>query len=369
LNNLVSAPGAARTLAASYPAGDPATTFGNDKDFLCTRVAYKLNLRGPAVTVQAACATSLLAVAQGCAALRAGAADIVLAGGVSITFPARRGYAHAPGGMTSADGHCRAFDADATGTVFGDGAGLVVLRRLDEALADCDRVIAVIRGWAVNNDGADKAGYAAPSVAAQAAVISAAHQAAGVAPETIGYVEAHGTGTALGDPIEVAALTEAFGTKGRTLLGTAKTNVGHLDIAAGITGLIKAAKSVQEGRATPLLHYRTPNPRIDFDGGPFHPVTALTDWGGDAPRRAGVSAFGVGGTNVHLVLEEAPAVAAPPPPEPRAQSPFCPCPPARPRRCRSWPNVCATGRARIPAPQRRRWPQPLRAAAAMPIAV
>lgn len=307
LNNLAGAPGAARALAASYPAGDPATTFGNDKDFLTTRVAYKLNLRGPAVTVQAACATSLLAVAQGCAALRGGAADMVLAGGVSITFPARRGYVHAPGGMTSADGHCRAFDADASGTVFGDGAGLVVLRRLEDALADGDRVIAVIRGWAVNNDGADKAGYAAPSVAAQAAVIRAAHQAAGVDPETIGYVEAHGTGTALGDPIEIAALTEAFGGRGRALLGTAKTNVGHLDIAAGITGLIKAARTVQEGRAAPLLHFRAPNPRIDFANSPFRPVTEVAHWGGDGPRRAGVSAFGVGGTNVHLVLEEAPA--------------------------------------------------------------
>lgn len=317
LNNLVGAPGAARALAASYPAGDPATTFGNDKDFLCTRVAYKLNLRGPAVTVQAACATSLLAVAQGCAALRAGAADMVLAGGVSITFPARRGYAHAPGGMTSADGHCRAFDADASGTVFGDGAGLVVLRRLDDALADGDRVIAVIRGWAVNNDGADKAGYAAPSVAAQAAVIRAAQAAAGVSPDTIGYIEAHGTGTALGDPIEIAALTEAFGgpgtaQQGTTLIGTAKTNVGHLDIAAGVTGLIKAAKTVQEGRAAPLLHFRAPNPRIDFATSPFRPVTALTDWGADGPRRAGVSAFGVGGTNVHLVLEQAPTIDAPP---------------------------------------------------------
>lgn len=318
LNNLVSAPGAARALAASYPAGDPATTFGNDKDFLCTRIAYKLNLRGPAVTVQAACATSLLAVAQGCAALRAGAADMMLAGGVSITFPARRGYAHAPGGMTSADGHCRAFDADASGTVFGDGAGLVALRRLDDALADGDRVIAVIRGWAVNNDGADKAGFAAPSVTAQAAVIRAAHAAAGVAADTIGYVEAHGTGTALGDPIEIAALTEAFGGTGRALLGTAKTNVGHLDIAAGVTGLIKAAKTVQEGRAAPLLHFHAPNPRIDFAASPVRPVTEVTAWGDGTPRRAGVSAFGVGGTNVHLVLEEAPQTpqpgAAPAPP-------------------------------------------------------
>jgi amino acid adenylation domain-containing protein len=306
LNNIAGAPGVARSLAAGYPVGDAAITFGNDKDFLCTRIAYKLNLRGPSVTVQAACATSLLAVAQGCEALRSGAADMVLAGGVSVTFPARRGYAYAVEGMASADGHCRTFDADATGTVFGDGAGLVVLRRLDEALADGDRVIAVIRGWAVNNDGADKAGYAAPSVGAQAAVIKAAQASAGVSPAEIGYVEAHGTGTALGDPIEVAALAEAFEGGREVWLGTAKTNVGHLDIAAGVTGLIKAALTVQKGQVTPLLHFQRPNPRINFAATPLRPVTELTKWGGQAPRRAGVSAFGVGGTNVHMVLEQAP---------------------------------------------------------------
>jgi amino acid adenylation domain-containing protein len=314
LNNIASAPGAARAIAAGYPVGDAATTFGNDKDFLCTRIAYKLNLRGPAVTVQAACATSLLAVAQGCEALRSGAADMVLAGGVSVTFPARRGYAYAAEGMASADGHCRTFDADATGTVFGDGAGLVALRRLDEALADGDRVIAVIRGWAVNNDGADKAGYAAPSVAAQSAVIQAAQASAGVTPDQIGYVEAHGTGTALGDPIEVAALAEALVGGQDIWLGTAKTNVGHLDIAAGVTGLIKAALTVQHGKATPLLHFQRPNPRINFAATPLRPVTELTPWGGKGRRLAGVSAFGVGGTNVHLILEEAPETKSQPAP-------------------------------------------------------
>lgn len=314
LNNLLSAPGASRTYAASYPLDDFATLFGNDKDFIATRIAYKLNLRGPAATVLCACSTSLVAVAQGCESLLNGTSDMVLAGGVSVTFPSKRNYKYMPDGMASADGHCRTFDADATGTVFGDGAGLVVLRRLEDAMADGDEVIAVIRGYSINNDGSEKAGYAAPSIKAQAAVIQAAHAAAGVSPREIGYIEAHGTATPLGDPIEFAALHSAFsaGTdaRGFCALGSAKTNVGHLDIAAGITGLIKAALTLKHGVIPPLLHYKVPNPRMDFANSAFYPVVKLTPWArGDAPRLAGVSAFGVGGTNIHMVLEEAPVAA------------------------------------------------------------
>lgn len=314
LNNLLSAPGAARAYAASYPLDDFATLFGNDKDFIATRIAYKLNLRGPAATVLCACSTSLVAVAQGCESLLSGTSDMVLAGGVSVTFPSKRNYRYMADGMASADGHCRTFDADATGTVFGDGAGLVVLRRLEDALADGDQVIAVIRGYSINNDGSEKAGYAAPSIKAQAAVIQAAHKAAGVTPRDIGYIEAHGTATPLGDPIEFAALHSAFsaGTdaRGFCALGSAKTNVGHLDIAAGITGLIKAALTLKHEVIPPLLHYKAPNPRMDFAASAFYPVAKLTPWPrGDSPRLAGVSAFGVGGTNIHMVLQEAPQVA------------------------------------------------------------
>ena len=311
LNNLLSAPGAARTFAASYPLDDFATLFGNDKDFVATRIAYKLNLRGPAATVLCACSTSLVAVAQGCESLLSGTSDMVLAGGVSVTFPSKRNYKYMADGMASADGHCRTFDADATGTVFGDGAGLVVLRRLEDALADGDQVIAVIRGYSINNDGSEKAGYAAPSIKAQAAVIRAAHKAAGVSAREIGYIEAHGTATPLGDPIEFAALHQAFSAstdaRGFCALGSAKTNVGHLDIAAGITGLIKAALTLKHGVIPPLLHYKSPNPRMDFAASAFYPVAKLTPWPrSDVPRLAGVSAFGVGGTNIHMVLEEAP---------------------------------------------------------------
>jgi amino acid adenylation domain-containing protein len=311
LNNLLSSPGASRDLAAGYPVKDFATTLGNDKDFLATRLAYKLNLKGPALTVQSACSTALTAVSQACAALQRGQADMVLAGGVSVTFPTNRPYPYLPEGMASADGHCRSFDADATGTVFGDGAGLVVLRRLDDALADGDEIIAVIRGIGINNDGADKAGYAAPSIRAQADAISSAHKAARIDPSQIGYVEAHGTATSLGDPIEFAALQSAFGTntkdKQYCALGTIKTNIGHLDVAAGVAGLIKTALVLKHGKIPPLLHYSKPNPQIDFANSAFYPVEKLIEWGpSEIPRFAGVSALGVGGTNVHVVLQEAP---------------------------------------------------------------
>ena len=312
LNNLLSKPGASRKLAAGYPVKDFATLFGNDKDFIATRIAYKLGLQGPAVTVQCACSTSLVAVAQACESLQRGTSDMVLAGGVSITFPSKRPYEYLPDGMASSDGHCRTFDAKATGTVFGDGAAIVVLRRLEDAIKDGDEIFATIRGYSINNDGSDKAGYAAPSMRAQSQVIQAAHTAAGVKASSIGYVEAHGTATPLGDPIEFSALQDAFsvsaGSTGFCALGTAKTNVGHLDIAAGVTGLIKTALTLKNQVIPPLLHYNSPNPQIDFGSSAFYPVTEKTPWPrSETPRRAGVSAFGVGGTNIHMVLEEAPA--------------------------------------------------------------
>ncbi len=288
---------------------------GNDKDFLATRVSYKLDLTGPSMTVQTACSSSLVAVHLACQNLRLGACGMALAGGVSIVLPQRAGYLYEEGGIVSPDGCCRAFDAGARGTVGGSGAGIVVLKRLEDALAHGDTIHAVLLGSAVNNDGGSgKAGYTAPSVAGQAAVLSAALADAGVSPESIGYVEAHGSGTPLGDPIEVAALNQAFrqesGRTGPCFLGSVKTNVGHLDAAAGVTGLIKTVLALEHRQIPPSLHFSAPNPAIDFAAGPFRVADRLIDWNADGePRRAGVSAFGIGGTNVHAVLEEAPPAA------------------------------------------------------------
>jgi phthiocerol/phenolphthiocerol synthesis type-I polyketide synthase E len=284
----------------------------SEKDFLATRVAYKLDLRGPALTVQTACSTSLVAVHVACQSLLGGECDMALAGGVSVRMVRKSGYLYQEGHIGSPDGHCRAFDAAARGTVGGDGVAVVVLKRLADALADGDTVRAVIKGSAVNNDGSGKVGVTAPSIEGQARVIAEAMAVAGVHPDSVGYVEAHGTGTSLGDPIEVAALTQAFraGTArtGYCALGSVKTNLGHLDAAAGITGLVKAALCLERRRIPPSLHFTSPNPAIDMAGSPFTVSTALTEWGAeDAPRRAGVSSFGIGGTNAHAVLEEAPA--------------------------------------------------------------
>jgi amino acid adenylation domain-containing protein len=292
---------------ANYP-----VTLGSNVDFLATRVSYKLNLKGPAFTLLAGCSTSLVAVCQAAQALQTYQCDMALAGGVSISFPQKRGYLYQEGGMVSPDGHCRAFDENANGTVFGGGAGVVVLKRLEDALADRDSIYAVIRGFATNNDGSDKVGYTAPSVEGQANVIAMAQALAGVSPETIGYVEAHGTGTPLGDPIEMAALTKAFRAhthaKQFCAVGTAKTNVGHLDIAAGITGLIHAVHVVRDGVFPATLHFQKPNPKLDLENSPFYLNSKSKQWTQSArPRRAGVSAFGVGGTNAHVVLEQAPA--------------------------------------------------------------
>ena len=288
---------------------------GNDKDFAPTRIAYKLNLRGPGVAIQTACSTSLVAVHTACQSLRDGECDMALAGGAMVKVPQQEGYLYHEGGIASPDGHCRAFDAAANGTVRGDGVGIVVLKRLADAQTDGDTIYAVIKGSAINNDGANKVGYTAPGVDGQAAVIRAALDMAAVDPTTISYIEAHGTGTSLGDPIEVAALTQAFRAHtthtGFCAIGSVKTNIGHLDTAAGVAGLIKTVLALHHQQLPPSLHVTHVNPQIAFESTPFTVQTHLSPWpASDHPRRAGVSSFGIGGTNAHVVLEEAP----PPPP-------------------------------------------------------
>jgi phthiocerol/phenolphthiocerol synthesis type-I polyketide synthase E len=284
----------------------------NDRDFAATRISYKLNLRGPSAVVQTACSTSLMAVHMACQSLLAGEADLALAGGVSVSVPVQEGYLYEEGSISSADGHCRSYDAGATGSVGGNGAGLVVLKRLADALEDGDTVHAVILGSAANNDGAAKVGFTAPSIEGQADAIAESLLMAGVEPDSIGYVEGHGSATPLGDPIEIAALRKAFETAGHAggpcALGSVKSNVGHLNTAAGIAGLIKAVLALRHATIPPSVHFEQPNPQADF--GPFYvPVKALPWPEEQSPRRAGVSSFGLGGTNVHTVLEEAPAPA------------------------------------------------------------
>ncbi|MCZ8102377.1 MAG: SDR family oxidoreductase [Burkholderiales bacterium] len=288
---------------------------GNDKDFLATRVSYELDLTGPSVNVQTACSTSLVAVHLAVQALLNGETDMALAGGATIELPHRRGYLYKEGEILSRDGRCRAFDASAGGTVFGSGAGIVVLRRLADALADGDTIRAVIRGSAINNDGASKVGYLAPSVDGQARAIAEALAVADVDPETIGYVEAHGTGTSIGDPIEVAALTQAYRAhtdrRQYCAIGSLKPNIGHLDTAAGVASLIKTVLALEHRQIPPTLHFRTPNPECRFESSPFFVNATLRDWTPiDGVRRAGVSSLGVGGTNAHLIVEEAPRVPA-----------------------------------------------------------
>ncbi len=294
--------------------GEYQVALSNDKDHLTTRAAYKLNLTGPCVSVQTSCSTSLVAVHLACQSLLDGECDMALAGGVSIRVPHKTGYLYQEGSIFSPDGHCRAFDANAQGTIEGHGAGLVVLKRLQDALADGDHVVAVIRGSAINNDGALKVGYTAPSEDGQATVIAEAQAIAETPPDTISYIEAHGTGTPIGDPIEVAALTSVFRTGAARphscALGSVKPNIGHLDAAAGVAGLIKAALMLKHRQIPPLLHFTQPNPKIDFANSPFYVNTTLQPWHvAQGPRRAGVSSFGIGGTNAHVIVEEAPMVA------------------------------------------------------------
>jgi amino acid adenylation domain-containing protein len=311
LSRLCQQPGFIERFTEDYQVGSFQELIGNGSDFFATRVAYKLDLRGPAMTVQTACSTSLVAVAQAAQALMTYQCDLALAGGVSISFPQKRGTYFLEGGMTSPDGHCRTFDAAANGTVFGSGGAVVLLKRVEDAVRDGDQIYAVIKGFGLSNDGSEKVGYTAPSVTGQAQAINSALGLAGVEPDSIGYIEAHGTGTPLGDPIELAALAQVFNAaterKQFCTIGTAKTNIGHLDVAAGVTGLIHAAHVVRHGKLPPTLHFTAPNPKFDLVRSPFKVNTALADWPrGHGPRRAGVSAFGVGGTNCHVVIEEAP---------------------------------------------------------------
>ena len=294
-------------------AGPLAVVTGNHPDYLATFAAYRLNLRGPAVTIHTACSSSLVAMHLACEALRNGECDMALSGAASIELPHRWGYTYDEGGINSPDGHCRAFDASAAGTVWGSGGGVVVLKRLSDALADGDHIRAIVRGNAVNNDGSNKVGFSAPSVDGQVAVIASALGVGGVDPRTVTYVEAHGTGTALGDPIEVAALTNAFGQEtdetGWCALASVKTNIGHLGPAAGVAGVIKTVLSLEHRLIPPIVNFEHPHDKIDFDASPFYVNTTLSRWEGYAggPLRAGVSSFGIGGTNAHVVLEEAPA--------------------------------------------------------------
>jgi phthiocerol/phenolphthiocerol synthesis type-I polyketide synthase E len=282
---------------------------GNEKDFLCTRVAYKLNLKGPSMTIQTACSTSLVAVHVACQSILNGECDMAIAGGATIRVPQKAGYKYQEGGILSPDGHCKAFDEDARGTVAGDGVGIVVLKPLANAINDRDYVYAIIKGTAINNDGSMKVGFTAPSVEGQASVIQEALNIAEVSPDTIGYVEAHGTGTQLGDPIEVAALKSVFQKKIQNkkscAIGSVKANIGHLDSASGVTGLIKVALMLDKRIIPPSINFKTPNSKLELDNSPFYVNTELREWETNGEiRRAAVSSFGLGGTNAHIVLEE-----------------------------------------------------------------
>ncbi|WP_284386014.1 type I polyketide synthase, partial [Bacillus safensis] len=282
----------------------------NDTYTVSTRIAHKLNLKGPALTLQTACSTSLVALHLACQSIANGDSDVALAGGVSILHPVKSGYVYQQNMVKSSDGHCRAFDDQADGTVGGDGVGLVALKALSEAIEDGDHIYAVIKGSAINNDGDQKVGFNAPSVEGQTRVIQDALHQADVSPDAIEYVETHGTGTSLGDPIEIEALTKAFDTEKKQFcrIGSVKTNIGHLDAAAGAAGLIKAVLSLQHRTFVPSLHFKKANENIAFEDSPFFVNTELTDWKQPAShlRRAGVSSFGMGGTNAHVILEEAP---------------------------------------------------------------
>lgn len=314
LASLALSPKWIESLANAFHGGDLLTELGNDKDYLATRVSFLLNLRGPAITVQTACSTSLVAISQACQSLVSGQCSMALAGGVTLKLPQNRGYLYTEGGMVSPDGVCRTFDARARGTVFGEGCGVVMLKRVEDALADGDDIYAVIKGWGLNNDGHTKLGYTAPSVEGQAGAIEMAHLAAGFKADSITLMEAHGTGTALGDPIEIESLTRVFrkttDKKQFCAIGSAKTNIGHLDVAAGVTGLIKTSLALRHRVLPPSLNFEQPNPNIDFPNSPFYVNTQLRQWSTPAPRRAALSSFGVGGTNAHVVLEEAPQLPA-----------------------------------------------------------
>jgi acyl transferase domain-containing protein/acyl carrier protein len=290
---------------------NPQVAIANDKDFLTTRLSYKLDLKGPSLDVQTGCSTSLVTVVLACQSLLNFQCDLALAGGVAVREPQRAGYLYQENGILSPDGHCRPFDAQAGGTVPGNGVGVVALKRLEDALADGDAIRAVILGAALNNDGSSKVGFTAPGVAGQAEVVATALAVAGVQPKDISLIEAHGTATPLGDPIEVRALDRVFRTEGfrpgSCALGSLKSNLGHLDAAAGVAGLIKTVLALEHRQIPPTLHFTSPHPEAGLEGGPFYVPAELRAWETDAlPRRAGVSSFGIGGTNAHVILEEAP---------------------------------------------------------------
>ncbi|MEO1005228.1 MAG: beta-ketoacyl synthase N-terminal-like domain-containing protein, partial [Cyanobacteria bacterium J06638_38] len=297
-----------RVINLSSMGGFQVTT-ANDKDYLTTRTSYKLNLQGSSVNVQTACSTSLVTVHLACQSLLNSECDLALAGGVSVHSPQKMGYLYQEGMILSPDGHCRAFDAAAAGTIFGSGAGIVVLKLLDRAIEDGDRIYGVIKGSATNNDGGSKVGYLAPNVDGQTRVVAEALAFADISPQSVGYVEAHGTGTKLGDPIEITALSQAYQDdtrkSGYCAVGSVKTNVGHLQMASGIVGLIKTTLCLYHRQIAPSLHFQQPNPQIDFANSPFYINTQLQDWQEDQkPRRAGVNSLGIGGTNAHVILEE-----------------------------------------------------------------
>jgi amino acid adenylation domain-containing protein len=289
------------------------TILYNDRSNYPTRISHRLNLKGPSMAIQTTCSTSLVTVHEACLSLLAGECDMALAGGIAVSVPQKAGYLYQEGMILSQDGRCRAFDANAKGMMFGSGAGLVLLKSLENAVSAGDHIYAVIKGSAVNNDGARKMDYSAPSVEGQAAVISYALAHAGIDAESISYVETHGTGTKLGDPIEIEALNNAFRRNSgekiqrKCPIGSVKSNIGHMDEAAGVAGLIKTSLALKHGYIPPSLHFETPNPEIDFENSPFYVNTELREWKKDGnPRRAGVSSFGMGGTNCHVILEEAP---------------------------------------------------------------
>ncbi|MCP5050306.1 MAG: type I polyketide synthase, partial [bacterium] len=291
--------------------GEMAATLLNDKDFLCTQVSYKLNLKGPALAVQTACSTSLVAIHLACQAILNGECEIALAGGVTAYAQPDQGYVYREGMIISPDGHCRAFDAKGKGIANGSGVGVVVLKRLEDAETDGDYIHAIVKGTAINNDGSGKSGYTAPGREGQSEVIMIAQQVAEVEPESISYIEAHGTATPLGDPIEIEALKRAFNSdkEGFCAIGSVKTNVGHLGSAAGVCGFIKTVLALKHRMIPPSLHFETPNPNIDFDNSPFYVNTKPLQWKNEnGPLRAGVSSFGIGGTNAHVVVEAAPPV-------------------------------------------------------------
>jgi len=280
-----------------------------DKDYLTLRISYTLNLMGPSYSIYTACSTSLVAIHLATQAILSGDCDMALAGGITLILPQIAGYIYREGMVMSSDGHCRAFDARANGTAFGDGVGVVLLKRLEDAINEKDHIYAIIKGSAINNDGIRKSSFTAPSIDGQLEVLTTAFQISHVEPESIGYIEAHGSGTPLGDPIEIEALTLAFNTSKRNFcsLGTVKTNVGHLDAAAGVAGFIKTVLSIYHGQLPPSLHFEQSNREIDFENSPFYVNTMLQKWRGNRyPRRAGVSSFGIGGTNAHIILEETP---------------------------------------------------------------